>query len=87
MFQLSYKPEMMLQLLEPLFFPLVHQKTHVATVGLAKKKKKKPKKHLLRFPLKQLRSWWSVRWSVFHLWNKIMLDMTEKKDTHNLEHQ
>lgn len=40
MFQLSYRPEMMPQLLEPLFFPLVHQKTHVATVGLAKKKNK-----------------------------------------------
>lgn len=35
---------MMLQLLEPLFFPLVHQKTHVATVGLAGKKNTKNQK-------------------------------------------
>lgn len=53
MFQLSYKPEMMLQLLEPLFFPLVHQKTHVATVGLAKKKKQN-KKAPAKIPFKAI---------------------------------
>ena len=51
MFQLSYRPEMMLKLLQPLF-SLFYIRKHMLPQLVWQKKKKK--KHLLRFPLKHL---------------------------------